>query len=578
MKSVLTAIIVSFIAVTASHAAPSQGVMTEHKNVVPKLIRGNAPASGATPAAKSKVAPYGPSAGTAETLPYDVTVITWRDLARQDPRDPEPLWVNGDILISGTDFPDRKPSMASDTYGNLYCAYEVEDTASTRIHISRSTNGGITWQLCTILYASSDLTQPSIAVGQGNGEERLILTHVKGDWAVQAAWWTLDMFDHEGVTIEYNVDGICNPRVVTDASEQSTWFAYVVYNSRGADSWLLRLSRSRDYGLTWDRPFTLHEYCELPSYYDATDAYPDIEFGSGIVYVGFDDYADGTTERDIHIVSSADYGSNWTAPTTVASSPYDEFAPGLAAVKDYGEHRTVVAAYTKAYSLYDWDIWYAFTQNGGGTWNTDNCLACYSDRMELMCDLATSYSQGNIHIAFFDDGTTRYTSAPHTSPSTWAPLYDASNPGVTNETWPRPAVTVDPTEPLATEAGMAWTDDRAASFEVYFDGAGTDDADVPVRDTSPGPALSLRCLPNPFRASTSVSFSLPEQARVEAGVYDARGRRVRDLANAVVFPAGTCRLRWDGCDDSGRDLGPGIYFLRVRAPGRRAQTKVVRLR
>jgi hypothetical protein len=425
-----------------------------------------------------------------------------------------------------------------------------------------------------MVYSSVDLTDPSIAIGQGGGEERLIVAHVKNGYAVQVTWWALDGFETDGVTIETNFDGICNPRVVTDASEQSDWLPYVVYNSMGTDSWQLRFSRSRDYGETWSRSFTLHNYAEIP-YYDATNAYPDIEYGSGVLYVGFDDYVGGAAQRDIYLMSSDDFGVTWSAPTAISTSTWDEFAPGLAAVKNYPENKTVVACYTRAYSLYDWDIWYAYTQDGGGTWYGNYCLACSSERMELMCDLATSFSQGNIHIAFFDDGTIKYSNSPHDNPGGFASALDASDPGVTDENWPRPAVAVNPTQPLASEAGVAWTDDRGANLEIYFDGASTDNSGVETEETAHGPDLSVSCRPNPFRGSTAISFNLAAQTRVDAAVYDASGRKVRSLANSAVLPAGECNLEWDGRDETGRETGPGIYFLRLTAGDITAQNKAI---
>ncbi len=324
----------------------------------------------------------------------------------------------------------------------------------------------------------------------------------------------------------------------------------------------------------WTAPATLHAYSGTPETYNGYDAYPDVEYGSRVVYVGFDDYAAGTTVRDVYIISSADYGGTWSAPTAIATTAYDEFAPVLAAVKSNLDARTVVAGYTKYYGGLDWDIWYAYTQDGGGTWYTNYCLACYSGRIEAFCDLATSESQGLIHIAFFDHATTRYTSAPYDNPATWAPLQDASDPGVASVAWAMPGVTVDPTQPLQTEAGIAWTDERTVDREIYFDGpitpaAGVDGAEQPLED------LVITCLPNPFTASTTVSFSLMRRGPVKAGIYDVSGRLVRSLVDGASMKPGENRITWDGLDGSGRCAGPGVYYVRVSTPDGARASKVV---
>ncbi|KPK63902.1 hypothetical protein AMJ83_05510 [candidate division WOR_3 bacterium SM23_42] len=44
-------------------------------------------------------------------------------------------------------------------------------------------------------------------------------------------------------------------------------------------------------------------------------------------------------------------------------------------------------------------------------------------------------------------------------------------------------------------------------------------------------------------------------------MYDAVGRLVRTLAEGVTEP-GYYTVNWDGCDDLGRRLPAGVYFVR----------------
>jgi hypothetical protein len=59
-----------------------------------------------------------------------------------------------------------------------------------------------------------------------------------------------------------------------------------------------------------------------------------------------------------------------------------------------------------------------------------------------------------------------------------------------------------------------------------------------------------------------VSFSLPEAANVMLDLYDARGRRVREIASGP-FPAGSTDLSFDTLGRDGRSLGAGVYYLRL---------------
>lgn len=93
---------------------------------------------------------------------------------------------------------------------------------------------------------------------------------------------------------------------------------------------------------------------------------------------------------------------------------------------------------------------------------------------------------------------------------------------------------------------------------------------------SPGPLL-LPNRPNPFRASTLVSFRLEAPGPVEVAVFDASGRAVRTLfrGDAAVGPHD---IAWDGTDDGWRALPAGVYFLRIEAAGSRATRTMTLLR
>jgi hypothetical protein len=56
-------------------------------------------------------------------------------------------------------------------------------------------------------------------------------------------------------------------------------------------------------------------------------------------------------------------------------------------------------------------------------------------------------------------------------------------------------------------------------------------------------------------------------------IYDATGRRVRDLA----FAPGETRVVWDGTDEAGLETEPGVYFLAPPSV-REAPLKIVKAR
>ncbi len=69
--------------------------------------------------------------------------------------------------------------------------------------------------------------------------------------------------------------------------------------------------------------------------------------------------------------------------------------------------------------------------------------------------------------------------------------------------------------------------------------------------------------PNPFNQSTLISFSLPQKEDVTLQIFDANGRRVKNLVNHS-FDAGSHEVYWDGLDDQAKPVASGVYFYSLR--------------
>jgi hypothetical protein len=78
----------------------------------------------------------------------------------------------------------------------------------------------------------------------------------------------------------------------------------------------------------------------------------------------------------------------------------------------------------------------------------------------------------------------------------------------------------------------------------------------------PGQTALLAPMPNPFQAQSVLGFSVARSGVVELGVYAVDGRRVRTLVREEKAP-GVYRVVWDGTDQSGRRVQPGVYFTRL---------------
>jgi hypothetical protein len=90
----------------------------------------------------------------------------------------------------------------------------------------------------------------------------------------------------------------------------------------------------------------------------------------------------------------------------------------------------------------------------------------------------------------------------------------------------------------------------------------------------PAPPVAMRAWPQPAGESGQVrlAFVAPRVGGALAGdlaveVFDARGRWIQTLARGrPETRAGVLELAWDGRTHRGERAGPGLYFVRARAP------------
>ncbi|MBL8027053.1 MAG: hypothetical protein JNL74_11615 [Fibrobacteres bacterium] len=87
-------------------------------------------------------------------------------------------------------------------------------------------------------------------------------------------------------------------------------------------------------------------------------------------------------------------------------------------------------------------------------------------------------------------------------------------------------------------------------------------------------------IPNPFNPITAIGFNIPsvqKSTSIRIAVYDAAGRIVRALASGD-FPPGFHQVIWNGCDNAGRNVGSGIYVVRLTAQGKILERKMTLVR
>ena len=121
----------------------------------------------------------------------------------------------------------------------------------------------------------------------------------------------------------------------------------------------------------------------------------------------------------------------------------------------------------------------------------------------------------------------------------------------------------------------AWTANGRAAPKLMAADSATSTVDVPggpiVGDTR------LEIGGNPFLGPLELRLTLARPSQVHVRVLDARGRTVH-ARDAGMLGGGANRVWWDGRDRNGRDAGPGVFWVVVRAGDVTLRRQVIRLR
>jgi len=123
---------------------------------------------------------------------------------------------------------------------------------------------------------------------------------------------------------------------------------------------------------------------------------------------------------------------------------------------------------------------------------------------------------------------------------------------------------------IPRELGGIYTDETALGGTTYLYriGAVSSEGEWFSQSVSltlpPRPTSLYQNYPNPFNPSTSIPYYLSRACRASIAIYDISGRNVRTLADRLET-AGRHAIPWDGTNNSGVQVGSGVYYYRLKA-------------
>ncbi len=121
--------------------------------------------------------------------------------------------------------------------------------------------------------------------------------------------------------------------------------------------------------------------------------------------------------------------------------------------------------------------------------------------------------------------------------------------------------------------------DTSLRLSTLTDTMGNFQLNLTITSVKPGKNLPTNFAlgqnyPNPFSTSTAIPYQLNKQSNVRVTIYDVLGREIRSF-NAGIQSAGVYGILWDGKNQLGRIVTPGVYFYRLQAEGKAQVKKMV---
>lgn len=79
--------------------------------------------------------------------------------------------------------------------------------------------------------------------------------------------------------------------------------------------------------------------------------------------------------------------------------------------------------------------------------------------------------------------------------------------------------------------------------------------------------LLLKNYPNPFNPSTTISFSIQKDSKINITIYNIKGQKTKTLTNKE-FTQGSHSIIWNGDNESNKPVSSGVYLYKLNVNGK----------
>jgi len=384
-----------------------------------------------------------------------------------------------DSLVYDDDGNDESwPSMATDSNGNLYVAYQHYDSGFERyrIYISKSTDAGLTWTLFHTIQKSTSLLHPSIAIDPHDNriyvayeEEVSTSNHDILCSVYSGTEWIERVVDNDSQNDRF-------PSIASDYQFGSNNYQYISYEFlHSYDDRDLNVAKSTDQGNSWQKNW---HYRNLGGRVLTQTSITTSQ--DGHVYVTCAAGDDYNSQKWINIyygdrASVAGAFENYETIWGYHDGLYGGSWPSIAA--SHADPDFIVVVFQRYLISTNDDVLYSYTNDGGASWYWGNISNTgYNERHPVVTvdgEGSTSTSvAGYFRVAYYYGLFTHYKQAYHSTPWSWTeypgrpnPISSGSGSGANDQE--RSIATTTQKDDGSWWPNVVWTDSRRSSYDLY---------------------------------------------------------------------------------------------------------------
>jgi hypothetical protein len=447
---------------------------------------------------------------------------------------------------------------------NAWCVAAYGDTVhvvwydnrdgNEEIYYNRSIDGGVTWGSDTRLTNDVNASiSPSLAVSGSD-------IHVV---------WEDDRDQEPEVYHKCSTDGGdtwgSDVRVSTITGSQGApsvtavggyiHVAWIDYGLIGGTE--IYYVRSTDGGATWGTPVQISN----AALYSVS---PSIAARESDVHIVWEDSRFGWWNNEIYYQHSTDDGITWGGEVRLTDDTTFSFTPGIAVS---GNILHVAWADMRDGNF---EMYYKCSTNNGQTWGSDIRL---TDNFADSFNPSVAASGSYVHMTWQDnrEGNDEIYYLRSTDNGTTWEAETRLTDGI--EASVNASITI-----AGPRVHVVWQDERDGNAEIYYKRNPTGNTGIAEFTNNAASNLHLAATPNPFSKLTTVNFGIGQSAeRIALYIYDASGRLVREFRPTLDALRAT-QVRWDGTDQANRQLGSGVYFVKLDAGNQSTTEKLLLIR